>query len=61
MKPAFFSTLDYSATVLERAFSLLKQRQIVEFNQNVIQNLIAGDHETLRQMNSGPRIIPQNS
>jgi hypothetical protein len=26
MRPAFFSTLDYSSAVLEKAFTLLKQR-----------------------------------
>ena len=31
MKPKFFGTLDHSALVLERSFTLLKQRQIVEF------------------------------
>ena len=61
MKPQFFGTLDNSSKVLERAFFFLKQRRIVEFNQQVIHNLICGDNDTMRKMSSGPRIIPENS
>ncbi len=43
MKPLFFTSLDHAASLLEKAFNLLKQRQIIDFSQHVIQNLIGGD------------------
>ena len=61
MKPFFFGNLDHQAIILDRAFSLLKQRQIIEFSSISISNLISGDHDKIKQMSAGPRIVPLNS
>ncbi len=47
--------------MLERAFSLLKQRQITEFTSPVIMKIINGNQETLKQLTQKPRIVPKNS
>ncbi len=40
MIPKFFGSLNNATTVLERSFTLLKQRQILEFTPKIIQDLI---------------------
>jgi hypothetical protein len=47
MNPIFFKSLDYSATVLERAFHLLKQKKIDSFSPSMINDIVYGDHQTL--------------
>ncbi len=57
MKPKFFESLDYHRIVLERGFLLLKQRKITGFSKTTIHDIIEGDHETLKALESRPSIL----
>ena len=61
MNPIFFKSLDYSATVLERAFHLLKQKKIDSFSPSMIYDIVYGDHQTHNLLSSKPSIISQIS
>jgi hypothetical protein len=57
MKARFFKSLDYCTTVLERGFELILQKKIEHFTPSIITDIVVGDHETLMQLNSRPRMI----
>ena len=57
----YFGSLDYTTTVLQNAFGLLKESQIEHFKQDIIRDLVGGDHDALRQLESRPSIKARTS
>jgi hypothetical protein len=57
MSKAFFGSLDYHSTVLERAFELMREKKVCYFDHDTITDLVGGDHEKLTQLQKRPSII----
>lgn len=54
MSKAFFGSLDNHSTVLERSFSLMKEKKVSYFDNDTIHDLVEGDHDKLMQLQKRP-------
>jgi hypothetical protein len=60
MTKAFFGSLDFHSTVLERSFSLMREKKVLIFDKDVIQSLIDEDLDRISALQKRPSLIPTN-
>jgi hypothetical protein len=57
MAKNFFGSLDFHSTVLERAFSLMREKKVLYFDKDVIHSLIDDDQDRLSLLQKRPSLI----
>lgn len=57
MTEKFFGSLNQATLILERTFSLIKEKKIDMFDQPTIYGLVKGGEDSYLQMSSRPSVL----